>query len=88
VPPERPVSGLLGSGIVKHWRYVMRRFLILATVLGGGLSTACGDSTGPGAIFGTYELVSIDGEVLPILGVPILVEGSIELRSDMAYLKR
>ncbi len=69
----------------------MRRFLILATVLGGGLLTACdGDSTGPGGIFGTYTLVSIDGENLPvtlqILDTEVeITAGSLRLNSDNTY---
>jgi hypothetical protein len=68
----------------------MRRSLILATVLGCGLSTACGDSTGPGGIFGTYTLVSINGENLPVTRQILDTEveytaGSLRLDIDNTY---
>jgi hypothetical protein len=65
---------------------LMRRSLILATVLGGGLITACGDSTGPGSIFGTYTLVSINGEQLPVDldGIEVSA-GWVRLDSDSTY---
>lgn len=41
-------------------------FLILATVPGGALITACdGDVTGPDSILGTYTLVEENGQPLP-----------------------
>jgi hypothetical protein len=65
----------------------MRRFLILATVLGGGLLTACdGDGTGPGGIFGTYTLVSVNGEELPVeVGGTEYIAGWIRLNSDSTF---
>jgi hypothetical protein len=67
----------------------MRRFLILTTaLLLSGLLTACGDdSTGPSSIFGTYTLVSVNGEGLPWEPEPgfELIAGWIRLNSDSTY---
>lgn len=67
----------------------MRRILILATtaLLLGGLLAACdGDSTGPGSIFGTYILVTVNGEEVPveIEGIE-MTAGWIRLDSDSTY---
>ena len=66
----------------------MRRLLILTTaLLLGGLLTACdGDSTGPGSIFGTYTLVTVNGEELPAEAQGIeFIAGWIRLNSDNTY---
>jgi uncharacterized Zn-binding protein involved in type VI secretion len=71
----------------------MRRFLILTTalVLGGLLAACNGDSTGPGSIFGTYTLVTVNGENVPVTLVmppdtPIVFNaGWIRLDSDSTY---
>jgi hypothetical protein len=65
----------------------MRRLLILTTALiAGGLLTACGDSTGPGSIFGTYNLVSINGEDVPFQeGGFEVTAGWVRLDSDSTY---
>jgi hypothetical protein len=67
----------------------MRRFLVLATtaLLASGLLTACGDdSTEPTSIFGTYNLVTVNGEEVPveIQGFEITA-GWIRLDSDSTY---
>ncbi len=69
---------------------IMRRFTVATLVLAGGLLTACdGDSTGNGgaSIFGTYTLVTFDGEALPVdFGGIELSAGSIELKGDGTYI--
>jgi hypothetical protein len=67
----------------------MRRFLILATttLLASGLSTSCdGDGTGPGGIFGTYTLRTVNGQQVPveIQGIE-MTAGWIRLDSDGTY---
>ena len=75
----------------------MRRLLILTiTLLAVALLTACGgddttggdeDNTGPGSIFGTYTLITVNGEELPVeiqAGITI-TSGTLRLNSDNTY---
>ena len=63
------------------------RFLVTATaVLAGGLLTACGDSTGPESVAGTYILQTVNGEALPVtVQGDVLSAGSIQLNSAGTY---
>ena len=78
----------------------MRRLLILTTtLLAVALLTACGgddttggddENTGPGSIFGTYTLMTINGEELPVTFVIMDTEfvftaGELRLNSDNTY---
>ena len=76
----------------------MRRLLILTTtLLAVALLTACGgedttggddDNTGPGSIFGTYTLITVNGEELPVEVVPpgiTITSGTLRLNSDNTY---
>ncbi len=67
----------------------MRRFTVATLVMAVALLTACdGDSTGNGgaSIFGTYTLVTINGEALPVdLGGIEFIAASIELKGDGTY---
>lgn len=75
--------------MVKHWGCVMRRLLILATtvLLAGGLLAACdGDSTGPGSIFGTYILATVNGQPVPVeIQGTEMTAGWIRLDSNGTY---
>jgi hypothetical protein len=58
-------------------------------LLAGRLLTACGDDgTGPGSIFGTYTLITINGEELPVEIAPgfEITAGSVRLNSDNTYV--
>jgi hypothetical protein len=74
----------------------MRRLLILTTtLLAVALLTACGgddttggddDNTGPGSIFGTYTLITVNGEDLPVEVPPFTItSGTLRLNSDNTY---
>lgn len=66
----------------------MRRFLLLTiALLAGALLTACDDDgTGPDSIFGTYTLVTVNGEPLPYQedGSEVTA-GWVRLNSDNTY---
>jgi hypothetical protein len=65
----------------------MRRFLLtVATAATALVGTACSDSTGIGGLIGSYELVRINGQSLPVqLGTEIVEDGTLRIDSDGTF---
>ena len=66
----------------------MRRFLLTAATAATALvGTACGDSTGIGGnVTGSYELVRVNGQSLPVqLGTDIVEAGLLVIDSDGTF---
>ena len=80
---------------------MMRRLvaaLMLTGIAAGGMWACGSDSTGPNSIAGTYNLVSVDGDSLPItayvsdgpagtIDVTELVSGYMRLNANGTYLR-
>jgi hypothetical protein len=80
---------------------MMRRLvaaLMLTGIAAGGMWACGSDSTGPNSIAGTYNLVSVDGDSLPItayfsdgpagtIDVAELVSGYMRLNANGTYLR-
>ncbi len=77
-----------GSKRLLHRTRLMRLCFALAMAwAAGGLLSACGDDgTGPASIFGTYTLLTVNGQEVPveIQGIEITA-GWIRLDSDGTY---
>jgi hypothetical protein len=70
----------------------MRRVALVLAMVAPLAIAACGDSTGPGSIAGTYELRSLNGDPVPVLlesGPPLeeLTDGFVRLNADGTFVR-